>query len=111
MTYYPADTDSYNRWIEIGVDPSHLIPIEDNFWEIGAGPSGPDTEIFFDRGETFDPENIGIRLLAEDIENDRYIEIWTSSCHNLTQTLLFLVASTRNCHTRTLIRALVWSVW
>ncbi|MBY5034024.1 alanine--tRNA ligase [Streptococcus gallolyticus] len=76
MTYYPADTDSYNRWIACGVDPSHLIPIEDNFWEIGAGPSGPDTEIFFDRGEAFDPENIGIRLLAEDIENDRYIEIW-----------------------------------
>ena len=62
MTYYPADTDSYNRWIEVGVDPSHLIPIEDNFWEIGAGPSGPDTEIFFDRGEAFDPENIGLRL-------------------------------------------------
>lgn len=53
-----------------------MIPIEDNFWEIGAGPSGPDTEIFFDRGEEFDPDNIGIRLLAEDIENDRYIEIW-----------------------------------
>ena len=66
MTYYPDDKDSYNRWIACGVEPSHLIPIEDNFWEIGAGPSGPDTEIFFDRGEDFDP----------DIENDRYIEIW-----------------------------------
>lgn len=76
MTYYPDDKDSFNRWVEMGVDPSHLIPIEDNFWEIGAGPSGPDTEIFYDRGEEFDPENIGIRLLAEDIENDRYIEIW-----------------------------------
>ncbi len=76
MTYYPADKDSYNRWIAMGVEPSHLIPIEDNFWEIGAGPSGPDTEIFFDRGEAFDPENMGVRLLEEDIENDRYIEIW-----------------------------------
>ena len=76
MTYYPDDKDSYNRWIECGVEPSHLIPIEDNFWEIGAGPSGPDTEIFFDRGEDFDPDHIGVRLLAEDIENDRYIEIW-----------------------------------
>ncbi len=76
MTYYPDDKDSYNRWVSLGVEPSHLIPIEDNFWEIGAGPSGPDTEIFFDRGEAFDPENIGIRLLEEDIENDRYIEIW-----------------------------------
>ncbi|MBY5020793.1 alanine--tRNA ligase [Streptococcus suis] len=76
MTYYPDDKDSYNRWIALGVEPSHLIPLEDNFWEIGAGPSGPDTEIFFDRGPDFDPENIGIRLLEEDIENDRYIEIW-----------------------------------
>ncbi|MGT2686553.1 alanine--tRNA ligase [Streptococcus porcinus] len=76
MTYYPADTDSYNRWVALGVDPSHLIPLEENFWEIGAGPSGPDTEIFFDRGPAFDPENIGIRLLEEDLENDRYIEIW-----------------------------------
>ncbi|WP_105153175.1 alanine--tRNA ligase [Streptococcus suis] len=76
MTYYPDDVDSYNRWIALGVEPSHLIPLEDNFWEIGAGPSGPDTEIFFDRGTDFDPENIGIRLLEEDIENDRYIEIW-----------------------------------
>ncbi len=76
MTYYPDDTESYNRWIACGVDPSHLIPLEGNFWEIGAGPSGPDTEIFFDRGPEFDPENIGIRLLEEDLENDRYIEIW-----------------------------------
>lgn len=76
MTYYPEDKDSYNRWIELGVDPSHLVPIADNFWEIGPGPSGPDTEIFYDRGESFDPDKVGLRLLAEDIENDRYIEIW-----------------------------------
>ncbi|MBS7577638.1 MULTISPECIES: alanine--tRNA ligase [unclassified Enterococcus] len=76
MTYYPDDQDSYNCWLKQGVQPDHLIPIEDNFWEIGAGPSGPDTEIFFDRGTEFDPENIGVKLLAEDIENDRYIEIW-----------------------------------
>ncbi len=76
MTYYPDDKDSYNRWIACGVKSSHLIPLEDNFWEIGAGPSGPDTEIFFDRGEDFDPDNLGVKLLEEDIENDRYIEIW-----------------------------------
>lgn len=76
MTYYPDDKDSYNRWIALGVEPSHLIPLEENFWEIGVGPSGPDTEIFFDRGEAYDPDHIGIRLLEEDIENDRYIEIW-----------------------------------
>ncbi|MDR0199061.1 MAG: alanine--tRNA ligase [Streptococcaceae bacterium] len=76
VTYYPDDKDTYNRWIEVGLAEDHLVPIEDNFWEIGAGPSGPDTEIFFDRGETFDPEHIGLKLLADDIENDRYIEIY-----------------------------------
>ena len=76
ITYYPEDKVTYNKWVSLGVDPSHLVPIVDNFWEIGEGPCGPDTEIFFDRGEKYDPENIGIRMLQEDIENDRYIEIW-----------------------------------
>ncbi len=53
-----------------------MIPIEATSGKSVAGPSGPNTEIFFDRGEAFDPENIGLRLLAEKIENDRYIEIW-----------------------------------
>ena len=76
ITYYPDDIDTYNRWIECGISASHLVPVEGNFWEIGEGPCGPDTEIFFDRGEKYDPENIGPRLIADDIENDRYIEIW-----------------------------------
>jgi len=76
VTVYPTDEDTYNLWLSLGVDPSHIIRLEDNFWEIGVGPCGPCTEIFFDRGIKYDPENIGIRLLEEDIENDRYIEIW-----------------------------------
>ncbi|MDD4212908.1 MAG: alanine--tRNA ligase [Bacilli bacterium] len=76
FTVYPNDTDTINKWIELGVDPSHIIKVEDNFWEIGEGPCGPDTEIFFDRGIQYDPENIGIRMIEEDLKNDRYIEIW-----------------------------------
>lgn len=76
ITYYPADLDTYNKWIEVGIAENHLIPIADNFWEIGEGPCGPDTEIFYDRGIKYDPKNIGIDLLKNDIENDRYIEIW-----------------------------------
>jgi len=76
VTVYPTDEDSYQEWIKLGVDPAHIIRLEENFWEIGAGPCGPCTEIFFDRGVKYDPENVGIKLLAEDIENDRYIEIW-----------------------------------
>lgn len=74
MTYYPEDIDAKNRWISLGVDPSHLIPRADNFWEIGPGPCGPDTEIYYDRGESFDRR--GKILIEEDIENERYIEIW-----------------------------------
>lgn len=76
ITYYPEDKDTFNKWVSLGVNPTHLVPIADNFWEIGEGPCGPDTEIFFDRGEKYDPDGLGIKLLAEDIENDRYIEIW-----------------------------------
>lgn len=76
FTVYPNDVDTINKWTELGVDPSHIIKIEDNFWEIGEGPCGPDTEIFFDRGTKYDPENIGLRLLTNDLPNDRYIEIW-----------------------------------
>ena len=76
MTIYPTDIEAKELWISLGVKESNIIPIEENFWEIGPGPSGPDSEIFYDRGEQYDPENIGFKLLAEDIENDRYIEIW-----------------------------------
>jgi len=76
ITYYTNDLDTFNKWTSLGISKDHLIPLMDNFWEIGDGPCGPDTEIFFDRGTKYDPENIGIKLLKEDIENDRYIEIW-----------------------------------
>lgn len=76
ITYYPNDLDTFQKWVSLGVAKEHLIPIADNFWEIGEGPCGPDTEIFYDRGPKYDPKNLGIKMLAEDIENDRYIEIW-----------------------------------
>ena len=76
ITYHPDDLETKKLWMNGGIAEDHLIPLEDNFWEIGEGPCGPDTEIFFDRGEKYDPQNLGIKMLKEDIENDRYIEIW-----------------------------------
>jgi len=76
ITYNPMDKATYELWIKCGIEESHLIPLEDNFWQIGEGPCGPDTEIFYDRGEKYDPNKLGIKMLREDIENDRYIEIW-----------------------------------
>lgn len=74
MTYYPDDSLTKETWLRLGVKENHLIPNENNFWEIGDGPSGPDTEIFFDRGESYDKR--GVELIEHDIENERYIEIW-----------------------------------
>ncbi|MCR4911869.1 MAG: alanine--tRNA ligase [Bacilli bacterium] len=76
ITYFPDDLDTKKCWMNAGISEDHLIPLEGNFWEIGEGPCGPDTEIYFDRGEKYDPNHIGLDLLRNDMENDRYIEIW-----------------------------------
>ena len=76
VTVYPDDEDAYNLWVKTGMIESHICKNADNFWEIGRGPGGPDSEIFFDRGEKYDPEGIGEKLFFEDIENDRYVELW-----------------------------------
>ena len=77
VTIYPDDTEAYKVWTtKTDIDPSHIKKTEDNFWEIGEGPGGPDSEIFYDRGEKYDPQGLGDKLFFEDIENDRYIEVW-----------------------------------
>ncbi len=74
ITYYTEDIDAKENWIKNGVALDHLIPLKSNFWEIGSGPCGPDTEMFYDRGEKYDKR--GKELIEKDIENDRFIEIW-----------------------------------
>ena len=77
ITVYVDDDDAYRIWTEVcHVDPSHILRTDGNFWEIGEGPGGPDTEIFYDRGEAYDPEGLGEKLFFEELENDRYIEVW-----------------------------------
>ena len=79
VTIYPDDVDAYNIWTkEIGLNPAHILKSYDNFWEIGEGPCGPDSEIYYDRGPKYDPEGIGEKLFFEEMENDRYIEVWNT---------------------------------
>ncbi len=75
FTVHPEDSDTFNKWIELGIKSERIIKTIDNFWEIGQGPGGPNTEIFFDRGQKYDHRD-PIELLEEDLENDRIIEIW-----------------------------------
>ncbi|QWC00480.1 alanine--tRNA ligase [Mycoplasmatota bacterium] len=74
FTYYPTDNETYEKWLEKGIKPEHLIASENNFWEIGTGPCGPCTEVFFDRGPSFG--NHTTDSIKKDIENDRYVELW-----------------------------------
>lgn len=77
ITVHDHDDEAYNYWVDvIGVDPDHMLKTPGNFWEIGEGPCGPDSEIFYDRGEKYDPDGLGLKLFYEELENDRYIEIW-----------------------------------
>ncbi|MBQ9425413.1 MAG: alanine--tRNA ligase [Erysipelotrichaceae bacterium] len=77
VTMYPDDTEAYRIWTEeIGFDPSHILKSYDNYWQIGEGPCGPDSEIYYDRGEKYDPKGLGERAFFEELENDRYIEVW-----------------------------------
>ncbi|NBK98984.1 MAG: alanine--tRNA ligase [Erysipelotrichia bacterium] len=77
VSVYTDDEEAYRIWTEVcHVDPSHILKTHDNFWEIGEGPGGPDSEIFYDRGEAYDPQGLGEKLFFEEIENDRYIEVW-----------------------------------
>ena len=76
ITVYPKDQESKKLWEKAGVSPDHIYEAEDNFWDIGQGPSGPDSEIFYDRGQSMNnvPENDLENYPGG--ENERYLEIW-----------------------------------
>ena len=76
VTVHPEDTEAYDIWRNvIGLPEDRIIRIEGNFWDIGEGPSGPNTEIFYDRGpeaDTWSPKE----EMYPGGENDRYLEVW-----------------------------------
>ena len=79
VTMYPDDNETYDIWTkEIGLNPSHILKSYDNYWQIGEGPCGPDSEIYYDRGPKYDPEGLGEKLFFEEMENDRYVELWNN---------------------------------
>ncbi|MDU6180407.1 MAG: alanine--tRNA ligase, partial [Staphylococcus lugdunensis] len=76
VTIHPEDTEAYHLWHnDIGLEESRIIRIEGNFWDIGEGPSGPNTEIFYDRGEAFG-KNDPAEEMYPGGENERYLEVW-----------------------------------
>ena len=78
VTIYLDDDEAYDIWTtKTDIDPKRIFRLgkEDNFWEHGAGPCGPCTEIHFDRGEGLEP----VKTAEEFVEAgdaDRVIEFW-----------------------------------
>lgn len=74
VTVYPEDEEAYDIWHNIvGLADERIFKLEDNFWEIGEGPCGPDSEIFYDLG----PERgCGKSTCNVGCDCDRYLEIW-----------------------------------
>ncbi len=76
VTVYLNDDEAYDYWVkEIGVPEERMVRLgkDDNFWEIGLGPCGPCSEIYFDRGEKFGCDNAGCK---PGCDCDRYLEFW-----------------------------------
>ncbi len=76
ITVYEEDDEAYDIWTKtVGVDPSHVYRFgkADNFWEHGAGPCGPCSEIHYDRGEKY---GCGKPDCKVGCECDRYMEVW-----------------------------------
>ena len=78
VTVYSKDFEARDRWIDVGLDPKHIVPLDENFWEIGTGPCGPDSEIFFDRGEKYDPNGDAFKKFTQDKDQERFVEIWNN---------------------------------
>ena len=75
---YLEDDEAFEIWNkEIGIAPERIFRFgkEDNFWEHGAGPCGPCSEIYYDRGEKY---GCGKPDCTVGCECDRYIEVWNN---------------------------------
>lgn len=74
-TIYKDDEEAHDIWISLGMPEDHIVRLgkEDNFWEIGLGPCGPCSEIYFDRGEKY---GCGKPDCKPGCECDRYVEFW-----------------------------------
>ena len=76
ISVYQDDDEAYDIWTkELGVSPDHMVRLgkEDNFWEHGAGPCGPCSELYFDRGEKY---GCGSPTCGVGCDCDRYVEFW-----------------------------------
>lgn len=76
ISVFYEDGEAYDIWTKkIGIEKTHIVRLgrEDNFWEHGAGPCGPCSEVYFDRGEKY---SCGSSDCAVGCDCDRFVEVW-----------------------------------
>ncbi len=79
VTVYESDVEATEAWDAVGIPRSRIVPRGKfdkdgepaNFWWTHtAGPAGPCSEIFVDRGAAYGPEG------GPDVDEERFMEIW-----------------------------------
>ncbi len=76
VSIYEEDDEAFEIWVnEVGVSSDRIVRLgkEDNFWEIGIGPCGPCSEIYYDMGEEY---GCGKESCAVGCDCDRFVEFW-----------------------------------
>ena len=76
VSIYEEDDEAFKIWVnEVGVSSDRIVRLgkEDNFWEIGIGPCGPCSEIYYDMGEEY---GCGKESCAVGCDCDRFVEFW-----------------------------------
>lgn len=73
ITIHTEDDEAFEIWKSVGVPEERIVRLADNWWEIGSGPCGPDSEIHIDLG----PERgCGSPDCAPGCDCDRFLELW-----------------------------------
>lgn len=76
ISVYKDDNETYEIWNKkVGIPKEKIVRLgkEDNFWEVGVGPCGPSSELYYDRGESY---ACGKESCTVGCDCDRYIEFW-----------------------------------
>jgi len=76
VTVYEEDDEAFGIWEnQIKIPKERIVRLgkDDNFWEIGIGPCGPCSELYFDRGEEYGCDNLDCK---PGCDCDRYLEFW-----------------------------------
>ena len=105
---YQDDDEAFDIWNkEIGIAPERIFRFgkEDNFWEHGAGPCGPCSEIYYDRGEKYGCGKPGCTVGCD---CDRYMEVWNNVFSQLTMTDIIIMQILSR---KILIQVWVLNVW